>query len=309
MASAWFVQVMGEQIGPLSDDQLRKMVAQRQLVPDTLVRKGASAKWVLASKVRGLFEQIDIPVAAPTDLVRPQLIACPDCGKRISINAHSCTNCGRSFFRPNRNVAIALAWILGGIGAHKFYLRKPGEGIAAVLFCWSFIPTIFAIVEGFQYVSMDDESFTRKFGSFPDENLHSAGGAPRIGSKSNQPMWRWIVWIGASLFVVIIIRSITPDSDGGHGSDGVGRSSSGQSLRKNTAAATNQEVYSRMMDLAGAGDNSGVQRLMAAGLACTLAEGTEVRVIDLGIFTTEIKVESGPYAGDYFIVPTENIIR
>jgi hypothetical protein len=61
--------------------------------------------------------------------------------------------------------------------------------------------------------------------------------------------------------------------------------------------------------LAAAGDNSGIATLIAAGLTVTLPQGTEVRVIDLGILTTEIKVDSGAHSGRYFIVATENINR
>jgi TM2 domain/GYF domain 2/Uncharacterised protein family UPF0547 len=198
MANEWYALVMGEQLGPLTDDELREMAFKQQLMPDGMVRTGASAKWVPASRVRGLFDSAPAgqeprgaasatspPTQAATisrDVVRDhpapefteraavqskRLISCPDCERNVSQNAQSCPHCGHSFFRPSRSTAIALAWLLGGFGIHKFYLRRPSDGIAALMFCWTFILTIFALVEGFQYLAMDDETFTCKFGSRP----------------------------------------------------------------------------------------------------------------------------------------------
>jgi len=46
-------------------------------------------------------------------------------------------------------VALLLTIFLGGIGAHKFYLGKPVLGILYLVFCWTFIPGIVALVEAF----------------------------------------------------------------------------------------------------------------------------------------------------------------
>ncbi len=55
MASEWFYQVMGKQVGPVSSAELRNL-AQRGIVTfDTPVRKGAGRTWVSAQRVRGLF--------------------------------------------------------------------------------------------------------------------------------------------------------------------------------------------------------------------------------------------------------------
>ena len=191
MSNDWYVQVGGKEIGPLLDNALREMVAKRQLTPDDFIRKGTTANWVPASRVRGLFQPATVAskaqpkttalppiidpkaafngstqlVSANTSRAESHLISCPDCANQISRNAHSCPACGHAFFRPNRSLAIALAWILGGLGAHNFYLRKPGGGLAALLLCRTLIPAIVALFEGFQYLSMSDEEFARKFGS------------------------------------------------------------------------------------------------------------------------------------------------
>ena len=46
----------------------------------------------------------------------------------------------------NRYVAALLAFFLGGLGVHKFYLGK-WTGIFYLALCWTYIPSIIALVE------------------------------------------------------------------------------------------------------------------------------------------------------------------
>ena len=48
----------------------------------------------------------------------------------------------------NKVVYVVLAICLGGIGVHKFSSGKIGLGIVYLLFCWSAIPAIIALIEG-----------------------------------------------------------------------------------------------------------------------------------------------------------------
>jgi TM2 domain-containing membrane protein YozV len=53
------------------------------------------------------------------------------------------------FRRKNATTAFLLCFFLGGIGAHKFYLGRMGEGVVYLLFFWTLIPGIFALCELF----------------------------------------------------------------------------------------------------------------------------------------------------------------
>ena len=57
----------------------------------------------------------------------------------------------QEYEKQNRSpsTALVLALLLGGLGAHRFYLRQWGWGIAYVLFSWTFIPLLVALVECF----------------------------------------------------------------------------------------------------------------------------------------------------------------
>jgi len=200
----------------MPDNQLCDMAAKRQIAPDDLIRKAPSTNWVPAARIRGLFDKkvvtgVVIPqnTRAPepspvspgftdfvaADFMPPQaakserslshLVPCPDCANRISPSASSCPHCGFAFFRPSRSTAIALAWTLGGIGIHKFYLRRPGDGIAALLFCWTFIPAIVAFAEGFQFLSMNDETFGLQYGHNPLANRNRYLSNTTVGSDKD----------------------------------------------------------------------------------------------------------------------------
>jgi TM2 domain-containing membrane protein YozV/DNA-directed RNA polymerase subunit M/transcription elongation factor TFIIS len=49
----------------------------------------------------------------------------------------------------NPSTALILTLLLGGAGAHRFYLRQWGMGAAYILFAWTFIPICVALVECF----------------------------------------------------------------------------------------------------------------------------------------------------------------
>jgi ribosomal protein L37E len=100
----------------------------------------------------------------------PNHVYCRGCGNPIHFQAVACPNCGapQSAFGtagigPDRDVAGFLAIFLGGIGAHKFYLGKGIQGVLYLLFCWTFIPAIVALIEGIIYFCMSKPDFVAKY--------------------------------------------------------------------------------------------------------------------------------------------------
>lgn len=67
--------------------------------------------------------------------------------------------------RNNRSkgVAALLAFFLGWIGIHKFYLGKGGQGLLYLIFCWTAIPAIIAFIEFIMYLVMSQDEFDRKY--------------------------------------------------------------------------------------------------------------------------------------------------
>jgi TM2 domain-containing membrane protein YozV len=97
------------------------------------------------------------------------MVFCRGCGKEIHETAMSCPHCGclQAAALPgnikSQSVATVLAAFVGGIGIHRFYLRSPVTGVFYLLFCWTGIPGLIALVETFVYAFMSQDSWARKY--------------------------------------------------------------------------------------------------------------------------------------------------
>ena len=49
--------------------------------------------------------------------------------------------------RRRPGIALLLCLLLGAFGAHAFYLGRNGSGILRLLFCWTLVPALLALVE------------------------------------------------------------------------------------------------------------------------------------------------------------------
>jgi TM2 domain-containing membrane protein YozV len=66
----------------------------------------------------------------------------------------------------SKSTAAVLAFFLGGLGGHKFYLGQTGMGILYLLFCWTFIPSIVALIEFIMLLVMSDQAFNLKYNAW-----------------------------------------------------------------------------------------------------------------------------------------------
>lgn len=63
----------------------------------------------------------------------------------------------------NKYKAGILAFFLGVIGGHKFYLGKKFQGIIYILLFWTTLPVIFGIIEGIILFTINKEKFDKKY--------------------------------------------------------------------------------------------------------------------------------------------------
>jgi len=69
----------------------------------------------------------------------------------------------------SKGTAIVLALLLGGLGAHKFYLGQTGMGVLYLLFCWTFIPVVVALIEVILLAVMPEQTFHQRFSGGSNE--------------------------------------------------------------------------------------------------------------------------------------------
>lgn len=92
---------------------------------------------------------------------------CPKCGVRQPAIPGAMTLLPAAPAVPtttrSKGTAALLAFLLGGIGVHKFYLGRGGMGVVYLLFCWTFIPAIIAFIECLVLIGMSDAEFARTY--------------------------------------------------------------------------------------------------------------------------------------------------
>lgn len=59
--------------------------------------------------------------------------------------------------------AALLAFFLGGIGIHRFYLGENWLGFFYLIFCWTFIPLFFAFIDFICFLVMSQQTFDSKY--------------------------------------------------------------------------------------------------------------------------------------------------
>ncbi len=63
----------------------------------------------------------------------------------------------------DKSIAVILAFFLGGLGIHQFYLGNNSRGILYLLFCWTLIPSIIGFIDGIILLTMSYEEFDLRY--------------------------------------------------------------------------------------------------------------------------------------------------
>jgi TM2 domain-containing membrane protein YozV len=92
-------------------------------------------------------------------------IFCGSCGEIIKIKAEICPKCGvrQKGHQLSKAALLLLAFFLGGIGAHKFYIGKNWQGFFYIVFCWTGIPGLIALIEFIIYAFTSSEKLQEKY--------------------------------------------------------------------------------------------------------------------------------------------------
>lgn len=174
------------------------------------------------------------------------LTFCRECRERVSTEARACPHCGapspggvvtaalppdealEAISEPpeiapafdaelavapakSRSTSIVLAFFLGGVGAQRFYLDRPKEGMLYAFFFWTFIPAFIGLVDALRFASMTDQDFQRELAdhrrALELERKHSSKdrtGSPKASEYNPATDMRgWALLIGLALLALL----------------------------------------------------------------------------------------------------------
>ncbi|WP_133271082.1 NINE protein [Hymenobacter radiodurans] len=67
----------------------------------------------------------------------------------------------------NKTTAAVLAFFFGSIGIQYFYLGKPLKGALCILFCWTLIPCLIALIHVIYYLTVSEAVFNATYNPPP----------------------------------------------------------------------------------------------------------------------------------------------
>ena len=80
---------------------------------------------------------------------------------KVGFNSNTSVTIGSG--KPkDKEIAGLLAILLGGFGAHKFYMGRHGQAILYLLLCWTYVPAIVGLIEGIIYLVESNEKFNSR---------------------------------------------------------------------------------------------------------------------------------------------------
>lgn len=109
------------------------------------------------------------PYAAPNTNNHTQDYFCYKCGRGIAPGLAQCPYCRApqvQLHRKEKATAGVLAFFLGGLGVHRFYLGQ-WWGIFYLIFWGTLIPSIVSLIEAFVFWLTPNERWNQKYGQVP----------------------------------------------------------------------------------------------------------------------------------------------
>lgn len=104
------------------------------------------------------------PYAPPSSAPAPGHKQCDSCGADILAKAEICPKCGvRQHSHVSKAALLLVTFFFGGIGAHKFYLGKWWQGALYLVFFWTWIPALIALIEFIVYCFTSEDRLNEKY--------------------------------------------------------------------------------------------------------------------------------------------------
>ena len=92
-------------------------------------------------------------------------VTCPECKQQFmfSLDENDFKFKPAGPTPPNKVALLLITFFLGGFGAHKFYLRRYLQGVIYLLFFWTGIPALVALVEFIIYALKSEADLQQQY--------------------------------------------------------------------------------------------------------------------------------------------------
>ena len=109
----------------------------------------------------------------------------------------------------NQFITGLLAFLFGGIGLHKFYLGRVGQGLLYLLFCWTGIPSIIGFIEGILIWKKSEQEFQDYLLNKPSEG----GSAFNTNSNAYIILYSAILVVIVAFLLAFVYQALKPMQD------------------------------------------------------------------------------------------------
>ncbi|HJN96902.1 MAG TPA: TM2 domain-containing protein [Gammaproteobacteria bacterium] len=170
--SAAFEALAGELHGKInsapdeaSKDEYRKRLGEAQEAHDALLLDNLPLSKPTIAPEKEPFKNTKAHPESTPEFTENMVFCSGRCGTRLHWEVTRCPKCGtpqRGVRYRDRRVAALLAYFLGGLGIHRFYLGLP-HGLNYLSFIWTFVPIVKAIKEGRAIARFDQVRWDEKY--------------------------------------------------------------------------------------------------------------------------------------------------
>ncbi len=89
---------------------------------------------------------------------------CESCGQIVKVTAAACPHCGvPQRGAVSKSALLLITFLLGSMGGHKFYLRRYRQAVVYLLFSWTGIPALLALIEFITYAFTKEDRLRAKY--------------------------------------------------------------------------------------------------------------------------------------------------
>ncbi|MDP6651327.1 MAG: TM2 domain-containing protein [Gammaproteobacteria bacterium] len=148
-----------------SKDEYRRQLEEAQEAYDALMFDNLPLSKPTIASAEEPSRDTNAHPESTTEFAENTVFCSAGCGSQLHWDTIKCPTCGApqtGVRYRDRRVAALLAYFLGGLGIHRYYLGLP-HGLQYLSWIWTFVPIVKAIKEGIAISRFDQAQWDEKY--------------------------------------------------------------------------------------------------------------------------------------------------